>query len=71
MYFDTLLKTSAPDKQPNSHIFSLIIIPKMGIKGVKDLTQFSFEGFQYSPHYKTILPFLCFANRSKVRRHKL
>lgn len=26
MYFDTLLKTSAPDKQPNSHIFSLIFI---------------------------------------------
>ena len=26
MYFDTLLKTSAPDKQPNSHISPVIFI---------------------------------------------
>jgi len=68
MYFDTLLKTSAPDKQPNSHISSLIFtlfllffykkkdscrVPMgravaKGIRWVKDLTQLSLEGFQYS-----------------------
>lgn len=53
MYFDTLLKTSAPDKQPNSHIFPLILfllsLLSERYKLSKDLTQLYFEGFQYSP----------------------